>query len=418
MREAQILPSNPYYVGVHDGIASPCTVRPMLHTFWTLGLAVSGAIIGYPLSRLASRRSAEQPVAVELDAERCLLTSVGADPYDWIRVAELHSDEFAHPSHQQAWARISEVLTDLPRPTEALTGKKADAYIESVRSTGVVTLEMRDSIRTIVDQCLDQTLDQEKARSRNNDELVDAGRAVLAAAEDRTRFNGASPIVDVRIARGGDTNSNPLSPTESPLVRVVVEPSLRRNLIISALGAMMFAGTVPAAVAANTSTAGALLSILALSILAASSLLWAVVDWDTMYLDTKIFWPSAAAAWVVAIVAAVVDGDLHRVLAGVVIAVAGALLFEGANLGFRLLRGMDGMGGGDTMILLATAGVPAAVTGSWQLGYYCMIGSLLLGIVGWIVLRIAGRITREHPFAFGPYLALGWVLCCVVWGVM
>ena len=54
-----------------------------------------------------------------------------------------------------------------------------------------------------------------------------------------------------------------------------------------------------------------------------------------------------------------------------------------------------------------------------MLGQWILILSLLLGVIGWLVKRltIAG-FTRESPYAFGPYLATGWMAGVLIWAVL
>ena len=72
-------------------------------------------------------------------------------------------------------------------------------------------------------------------------------------------------------------------------------------------------------------------------------------------------------------------------------------------------------GAGDTWIVLVTAGVPAALTGSWQVGLYGMLAGCLLTIAFWSVQRMRGLATAETAMAFGPYLAAGWVISLAGW---
>jgi leader peptidase (prepilin peptidase)/N-methyltransferase len=90
-------------------------------------------------------------------------------------------------------------------------------------------------------------------------------------------------------------------------------------------------------------------------------------------------------------------------------------IFEVINLIYKRLRGSDGMGMGDTMIILGTIGVPTAISGAWQMGYRITMLSFLLGIVGWLYNKVKNNATKEEPFAFGPYLAVGWMLAVVTW---
>jgi prepilin signal peptidase PulO-like enzyme (type II secretory pathway) len=366
----------------------------------------AGLILGTPLVKLAAKRSTYQPIGVASEAERCLIATVMRDPYQYLRLTLLTPDMFAHRQHREIWATFDSLLTDAKEGAKSAIDskdeKKLEALIVEMRLVNTVTPATVELIRerTLLHFSTDEI---EGVAARNEEELLDAGMLVLDAYDDRTRLNGASQIVE--------TPEGSLTPLE----RVHTHAGIGRAVIGSLLLAVMFIVGAFTANVATSSKYGMLLAVSSFAVLSVGSLLWAFVDWDTFYLDTPSFWILGSISWVFAVAAAFADGDPKRVLAGLSIAVGGALVLEAANLAFKLLRGQDGMGGGDTLILLATAGVPAALTGSWQLGYLCVMGSMVLGVLGWVVLRLSGRITRESPFAFGPYLALGWALSCSVW---
>jgi prepilin signal peptidase PulO-like enzyme (type II secretory pathway) len=366
----------------------------------------AGLILGTPLVKLAAKRSTYQPIAVASEAERCLIATVMRDPYQYLRLTLLTPGMFAHRQHGEIWAAFDSLLSDAKEGAksaiESKDEKKLEALIVDMQLANMVSSSTVELVRERV-MAHFTTDELEKLAARNDEELLDAGMLVLDAYDDRTRLNGVSRIVETP---EGSVN---------PLVRVHAHAGIGRAVIGSSLLAVMFTVGAFTANVATSSKYGMLLAVASFTVLAAGSLLWAFVDWDTFYLDTPSFWTLGIASWILAVAAAFADGDPKRVLAGLGIALGGALVLEAANLAFKLLRGQDGMGGGDTLILLATAGVPAALTGSWQLGYLCVMGSMVLGVLGWIVLRLSGRITRESPFAFGPYLALGWALSCSVW---
>ena len=91
-------------------------------------------------------------------------------------------------------------------------------------------------------------------------------------------------------------------------------------------------------------------------------------------------------------------------------AVLGYSVLASLNAGYRQLCGRDGMGGGDFKLL--------AMLGAW-LGASALPAILLLAAGGgslWALGGIlwAGR-ARDHPLAFGPWLAAaGWIT--LIWG--
>lgn len=377
------------------------TVDCMSHLLYSL---LAGLLAAVPLARFAARRSVRQPVAFNLDAEHCVLASVALDPYEYIRLTELRAEMFAAPAHRTAWSRITEALGMLPVLNPETAMPLVETRIRSERDDASIDDASVDAVRVAVRDAL-QGAEPETLRAADANELLEAGAHILADFEDRTLLNGVSEIIE----SGTD-------PTH-PLIRRYRRPGLLRVISSGALFATMLAAGVRLVELSTVTASGALLGYLTVAVLAAGSLIWALVDWDTFYLDTPSFWPFTIAAWLGAIGTGVIEGDVSRPLAGLAICAGGAIVFVGANLVYLLVRGVNGMGFGDTLILFATAGVPAALTGSWQLGYMAIIGSMLLGIVGWLLLRIAGRVTRESRFAFGPYLAIGWAIAAAVWSM-
>jgi prepilin signal peptidase PulO-like enzyme (type II secretory pathway) len=365
--------------------------------FLTYILAFIGAALGFPLAWLAARRSTHQPISYDLDAESRIFRSIAADPTLYLRVLELQVDDFADPNHKKQWASLQQRFALITAPEKVLSELEAETWITSQLLTH----------SDLFSDALELPQSYEKAPERDSlaKSVVADAQLVLAASNDRNLYNGHSPII-----QGGE--GNPI------LIRQLIAPSTFRITLTIIINAGSWSITPILAQAAANSTLSQFFVIISLCLLASSSLLWALVDIDTMYLDTPTFWPGAIIAWGLAVCAAVADYDLSRLLPGVLIALGGAMVFELANLGYRIVRGSDGMGGGDTLILLATAGVPAALFGSWSLGYYAALGSLILGVIGWIILFILGKVTRATPYPFGPYLALGWILATLLWVIV
>jgi prepilin signal peptidase PulO-like enzyme (type II secretory pathway) len=143
-----------------------------------------------------------------------------------------------------------------------------------------------------------------------------------------------------------------------------------------------------------------------------------LVDLDTMYIDTRSFLAGAVASWALAVLAVGVDARMGDALAGIIGAGGIVVFIEVVNQFYKRVRGQHGMGMGDYMLIVATIGVPVAVTGVWQLTQGILIVSLLAGILGWIALRLTQKgFNRNTPYAFGPYLATGWMVALLLWSV-
>lgn len=134
-------------------------------------------------------------------------------------------------------------------------------------------------------------------------------------------------------------------------------------------------------------------------------ILLAVIDLEHFLLPDELTGPLLWAALLVSLTPA------HRPDTGqaVVAAVLGYLLLWSVNLGYRRLRGRDGMGAGDFKLLAALG----AWTGPWALPLI-----LLLASASALAFAVSvGLISRkpQDAVAFGPHLALaGWGLLCVV----
>lgn len=133
----------------------------------------------------------------------------------------------------------------------------------------------------------------------------------------------------------------------------------------------------------------------------------AYVDWRLRLLPTAVIRPSFAVVCVLAVVAALLEGEPRRIL--------------GAAIGLVLLRGLywllwrftPGMGFGDVRL----AGIIGVALG-WFGAAALLVGGyagFLLGVVCWVPMRLL-RLTTDRSFPFGPFMLVG-VLVGVVWAV-
>ncbi len=84
-------------------------------------------------------------------------------------------------------------------------------------------------------------------------------------------------------------------------------------------------------------------------------------------------------------------------------AALGYLLMAGLELGYRRIRGRDGLGRGDAKLLAAGG----AWCGALGLAPVLLIASAS-GLLFVLILRVAGRaMSAEAAIAFGPFLAFG-----------
>lgn len=339
---------------------------------------VLAAPIGLLAARIAATRTAAQPIELADTEERALLSHVIATPATLTLCAPLHGKHFADP-------RLGRLWDELRGSCGVKISERASETRARERGSRIpLDLATRTS---------DQALVAELSESPEIDETRAIAHAekVFACGEDRLMFasQGAGRIV--------------AGPAQGPsLVRVRVAPTFRRYLASCLLALVGAGGIIHAGVAGG--------QVIALLALLLGSVIWALVDFDTLYIDYPTFFSLAPAAWATAVIAALAEGRPGRLLVGVGCALGCAAFFELSNLLFRLLRGMSGMGGGDSLLVLATVGVPAAVTGELWIGYASVIGSLLAAICGWAALAVVRRAGKQTPFALGPYLAIGWIV--------
>jgi leader peptidase (prepilin peptidase)/N-methyltransferase len=121
------------------------------------------------------------------------------------------------------------------------------------------------------------------------------------------------------------------------------------------------------------------------------------IDWTDLLLPDVLTLPLLLAGLAVTIMRqpdALADHCLAAMLA--------YLAFQGVALGYRRLRGHDGLGGGDAK-LIATAGAWCGL----EALPFIVLGSALVGLVVALGLAVSGRVmTRRTQLPFGPCIAL------------
>jgi prepilin signal peptidase PulO-like enzyme (type II secretory pathway) len=366
----------------------------MIALLTAAGAGVIGAALAVPVAKYTARRSAAQPVTFDVPAEKAILAAVLADPDLYPAVIDLTPDAFAVRQHARLWEAIQQTAAGAPRARDK--EHLAELAGQTPELSGVPAgLAMVGYASTLSEHV-----------PAGLDELLVAGASVLAAHEDRSRFNGKSPIVE----HPGDV---------TPLVRKVLAPTrFRTGFTAVLLG--LFSAASPLLIAYGTDLTGpaAVLAGLAVAVLGVVSVVVALVDIDTMYVDLPTFWYGSAASAGLAVTALAVNGTISQALAGVW-AIAGIFFYVEVLLrGYAKLRGLPMQGGGDTQILVATAGIPAALTGNLLLGIGVLLAASVLALVVVGFQRIRGRHDTDQPFAFGPYLALGWLGAWAVYPLM
>lgn len=131
-----------------------------------------------------------------------------------------------------------------------------------------------------------------------------------------------------------------------------------------------------------------------------------VIDFRTQLLPDDIVLPAVWGALLWTIVAPMVGANAITPVQALLGASIGYLILWSVFWAFKLTTGKEGMGYGDFKLL--------ALIGAF-LGPSYLLGTLVVAtvvglVVGVILLKQKGE---SQPFAFGPYLALGGILCAM-----
>jgi prepilin signal peptidase PulO-like enzyme (type II secretory pathway) len=330
-------------------------------------LGVAGAALGPALAALAARRAAQQPVAYSAAAEDLLVDLAETD--DAARAVlvrrGVRADWFLHPARQRRWQELT--ATGAAGENPEVLGGSADGG-------------------------------EAGSPDRLPPEAARAADEVAWLHDDRASFPGRLAVQ--------------VEDREPPGRRVPQQPTLLR-LVVAAL--LCGAGGAAAGWLADGSW---VVGALALGVVACGYL-YAAIDHDVLTVDLGVFWVGSAALWVGVVVAAAAGAiPWGWALGGVAAVVGWGVVLEAANLVYRALRGVDGIGFGDAMIGVVTVGVPTAFTGSWVVGVYSVVAGMTLAVLVSIPLMAVGKRGRQEAFAFGPYLAVGWLAAWAVAGTV
>lgn len=360
----------------------------LLAALATVTLCAAGAS---PVARLAARRAAAQPADCEPGAEAVVVATLAEHPRWYPYVAALEPEDFTTAELSAAWAALADACV-AARPDETTPRRNWETHLRE--REGLVPDQAAALLAPVADSAV--------TPAASTKALVKAGALVLSAAEARSGLTGAVPLV------AGDPSKG------EPAYYRAVSPVTRKRVIVTGmlLAAGMAAALVLTAMSANTVTGG-ILTAAGVAVLTVGATVWALVDYDTMYIDTPTLWPTAGIAGALTSAGALLDGAPERILVGVLSATAVVLVLEGANAAYRLVRGRWGLGGGDSQLAVATVGVPVIASGSWLLGYGAVMASLGLALAGWLVTAVRKKTRAALPFAFGPYLAFGWTVAVI-----
>ncbi len=359
-----------------------------------LAVAFVAAAATWALAPLLARRSNRMPVPAHPTSETAVLDAVAARPDRIAYLYELRADMFLDPGKGAAWAAMLDAAA--PHIGDLGAGS-TDADLDAASA------KMRaDTAACTAVAAVRPDADPAWAGEDRDKETTSAAADVYIGAVERDTMPGSAPLVGVD------------GPDGATLVRRA-DVDQRRRGWFAAAAAAGGAVSVWMAAAGHYTGLAAVLAVLAGVALVATSVAVSWVDLDTLFLDHASWAVGTAAAWLAAAGAALAAGVPGRLAVGAACAAVVALLFEGLNLAYRRLRGQPGQGGGDTLIILGTLGVPAALLGQWTVAYASLMASLAAAIAAWLVIRARTGAGSDTPFAFGPALAAGWIIGVAGW---
>jgi leader peptidase (prepilin peptidase)/N-methyltransferase len=324
--------------------------------------AVLGAVAGPYLAVFASRRSAAQPVALDMAAERGIIEQVEADPSLLRWAADLDGSCFADGALGRRWDALA--ASPSPSPTGAGAAELGDVYATAVAAA---------------------LGDAPAGPSR---QVADWAETIRACAEDRA-LDGGHDLIAV-------------DDPDTPLRRELRPASTVRRAACAVIAAA--AGAAAVWLTSNP------LAALTVAVLAAGLIVLSLVDLDTLYIDGPVFWALTATTWVLAAADAVVAGEPGRLLAGLGITALLAAGIAGVAWAYTKIRKRGGLGGGDLLLLLVVVAVPATISGDWTVPIAGLMVAMGLAILVRLALIAARRSRSSDPFAFGPYLSVGWLV--------
>lgn len=378
-------------------------------------LAAAGVVLALILVPYAARRTVAQPLVIAVEDEVRLLLGVLSDLRRLPYLTSLAASDFAAGANSRLWAALLAVaepelsqMSDDPDDQEcarigaALVDRGPDFHVD-------LHSHIAASPNAAVDlERLSYLSELSATRTFVDSDVVDAGQAVLLTGTDRARLGGAGLVLP-------SSTPDSVDPAFPPIRRVLAPVTRLRRVLVAAATAASGALLYGFAVGSDLHGTALWLGVAALGVLLGGSVVIALVDLDTFYVDIRSFLVTTLAAWTLTAAAVGVAGHWDRLVAGVVVVAATAVIFEVANRIFRKLRGMDGQGLGDTLIIIATAGIPPALTGDLTLGFYSVMCGMATCVLGWVVGRARGKLDASSPVAFGPYLAAGWILGWVLY---
>jgi len=362
-------------------------------------------------------RGFKQPIAFDPEAETALIEACWSRPGRVGYLDELSSEYFAVRFYQHIWSSFTTATDEMigddlvkklrsketkPNEKDDLA-KQADAIVQENQDTWrklvYSSLKENDLATKTLDAVdLSVWVDEEK-----DPKVMDAAVTVYSNGEDRLHLSGPWPII-------ATDNPNSLDRENPPIMRGSLDMSSKRRVVVTAASAVAAFFLPYAASWAGFTGLSLALALGALLVLLVTTVAVAWIDADTFSIDMPIWAVGTVLAWALAILACFVADVASRAWTGVVVVLVVGIIFEVIARAYKWIRGIEGQGFGDTLIIIGTVGVPTALTGSIYVAYWSIMAGFIIAIVAWSTLAIRGKAGRQTYFAFGPWLAAGWVV--------
>lgn len=366
---------------------------------WIVSLALA-ALAGFLAATPMAKLSARLKMPESSTAQWFLLAAIWARPYRLPFIHSLPTDAFDHPRTRallEAMRQAANLPQEVTEQEEAARlGKQLQEDATSWRREVARLLPDQDLLDSLSDRDLwDRFATGQNLYQEGSDKKAMAALDKVTAAYQE-RF--VSPVHAEFLFTPSEQHT-PIDP--GSWSRVQPKVTLTRRLI-SALAAVVYVATIPFLLEVVTSP---LLAAAAWLVTGAGLIIISFVDHDTMSLHIKTWVLTLVAAWSLTIAANFQHPSW--LLAGFFSALVVVILFEVLNRLFFILRGVHGQGFGDTLIVMVSVGIPAALTGSWMAGYLSLMSALVAAIIYYLLRKAFTASTKEEPFAFGPWLAVG-----------
>lgn len=400
-----------------------------MNYFVILTLSIILTLLAIKISEV---RSTKMPVMIEERSEFLVASSILSDLDNLPGMQVVREEHFTNKKYRELWRYKDNVLKklgakDVPEsayeilesvgyhkklPYRTLVKKiekkyplfliddkvklTTENYLLEIREGGdglcEFTYDGYDGLKEKVREEIVKYLEQEKIELDNrvnNDIEIDVNKIILAY-EDRTKFNGLSKI--------------------SQLNGVFAREMVKTPNVVSII-ALIFSTIASFGIHQYSSNVLAQISLLMLLFF---SIEWAIVDIMTMYLDDLFFKVGVISSWLPIVIYSITNDSYKGLIVGGIVTAIIMLFMETVNRIYKTLRGMDGMGFGDTLIIIGTVGVPVSILGDWVMGYKIIMYSFIFGIIGSLLIRKILNLKSGEPFAFGPFLAVGWIISLVL----